>query len=145
MFVKLSRSFPHRLLQGGKLKLLKTIGFLSLVKACAHGGNYAGGEELGGPPFVLAKGERGLLGRAWKLAKFLEKTAKGNSSASKKTAALNTRALSFQDSFCSTRHRSCRTRLQRTLEVQTWAWETRGVPQGFGSVRDLAVCEGGPQ
>lgn len=149
VFVKLS-VFPYLIVlyKVESWNYWRQTGFLSLVKSGAHWGNYTEGEEMGVTTSEFEKGEKGLLRRGWKLAKFLAKRVPMLYFAQRprETAAPPggrlppaTTALLVQDSWCSTRHRSCKTRLQRTLMAQTWGLLViRGVSQCLGSVRDLA-------
>lgn len=130
VFVKLS-VFPYLigLYKVESWNYWRQTGFLSLVKSGAHWGNYTEGEDVGVTTSEFEKGEKGLLRRGWKLATFLAKRGpmlyfaqRPRETAAPQGGRLRpaTTALLVQDSWCSTRHRSCKTRLQRTLMAQMW-------------------------
>lgn len=112
VFVKLS-VFPYLT---GLYKVVswnywRQTGFLSLVKSGAHWGNYTEGEEVGVTTSEFEKGEKGLLRRGWKLAKFLAKRGpvlyfaqRPRQTAAPQGGRLppGTTALLVQDSRCST-------------------------------------------
>lgn len=116
------------------------------MKACAQGGYYTGGEELRGPPSALAERRKRALGKGMEAGQ-----VPGEEGQRKQQC--------FKEDGCSGHQGSVILRLLLFYEAQklqgktskdpggsnmgnvvVTPWKTRGLPQCFGSVRDLAVC-----